>query len=140
MKEVEQEAVLKEFVEQHNLVHILVDLKEHKYLEVHAIIIPIVRLAHLDWVEKDMVAMAVEVGGGWYGGGGTHGAGAGGGSGYVYTSSTASNYPSGCLLNSSCYLTNAQTISGTQSFPAPTNSSNETGHSGDGAAKITPVN
>ena len=49
-------------------------------------------------------------GGGWYGGSGADGyssssraraAGGGGGSGYVYTSSTASNYPSGCLFNSS---------------------------------------
>ena len=82
-------------------------------------------------------------GGGWYGGGGGVGAfesGGGGGSGYVYTSSTASNYPSGCLLNSSYYLTNAQTIAGNQSFPSPTSSSNETGHSGNGYARITPVN
>ena len=46
-------------------------------------------------------------GGGWYGGGI-----ASGGSGYVYTSSTASSYPTGCLLNSSYYLTNASTESG----------------------------
>ena len=45
-------------------------------------------------------------GGGWYGGGSTSG-----GSGYVYTSSTASDYPTGCLLNSSYYLTNASTES-----------------------------
>lgn len=49
-------------------------------------------------------------GGGWYGGtgvypdGGDDDKGGGGGSGYTYTSSTASNYPSGCLLNSSYYL------------------------------------
>lgn len=85
--------------------------------------------------------MTVEVdGGGWYGGGGTYGAGAGGGSGYVYTSSTVSNYPSGCLLNSSYYLTNAQTIAGNQSFPNVAGTGNETGHSGNGAAKITPIN
>lgn len=66
--------------------------------------------------------------------------GSGGGSGYVYTSSTASNYPSGCLLNSSHYLTNAQTIAGNKSFPNVAGTSNETGHSGNGAAKITPVN
>ena len=56
-------------------------------------------------------------GGGWYGGGsGTAlGAGGGGGSGYVYTSSTASQYPSGCLLNSSYYLTNASTTGNNRS-------------------------
>ena len=62
--------------------------------------------------------------------------GGGGGSGYVYTESTASNYPSGCKLNSSFYLTNAQTIAGNTSFTSPTGS-NETGHSGNGYARIT---
>lgn len=74
-------------------------------------------------------------GGGWYGGG-LHCDSAGGGSGYVYTSATASNYPSGCLLNSTYYLSNAQTIAGDQSFPAPSGST-ETGHSGNGHVKIT---
>ena len=60
-----------------------------------------------------------------------------GGSGYVYTSSTASNYPSGCLLNSSYYLTDAQTIAGNQSFPSFDASANETGHKGMGAIRIT---
>lgn len=63
-----------------------------------------------------------------------------GGSGYVYTSSTVSSYPSGCKLNSSYYLTDAQTIAGNQSFPNVAGTGNETGHSGNGAAKITPVN
>jgi len=76
-------------------------------------------------------------GGGWYGGGSNNNPG-GGGSGYVYSSSTASNYPSGCLLNSSYYLTNAQTIAGNTSFPAPGGGS-ETGHSGNGYARITLV-
>ena len=85
-------------------------------------------------------------GGGWYGGAsrysvssystGSDSEGGGGGSGYVYTSSTASNYPSGCLLNSSYYLTNAQTIAGNQSFTSPTGSK-ETGHSGNGFCRIT---
>lgn len=81
-------------------------------------------------------------GGGWYGGYGgiTAERGGGGGSGYVYTSNTASNYPSGCLLNSSYYLTNAQTIAGNQSFTNVAGTGNETGHSGHGVAKITPVN
>ena len=82
-------------------------------------------------------------GGGWYGGtvsltdmhGGTkyHG---GGGSGYVYTSSTASNYPSGCLLNSNYYLTSASTIAGNTTFTSPTGTS-ETGHSENGYIRIT---
>ena len=76
-------------------------------------------------------------GGGWYGGGaGGPDGGAGGGSGYVYTSTTASNYPSGCLLNSTHYLSNAQTIAGNQSFSSPTGST-ETGHSGNGYVRIT---
>ena len=61
--------------------------------------------------------------------------GGGGGSGYVYTSSTASSYPSGCLLNNSYYLTNASTTAGSSSFPSTT-SGTETGHSGNGYARI----
>lgn len=76
-------------------------------------------------------------GGGWYGGGaGSYGTAGAGGSGYVYTSTTASNYPSGCLLNSTYYLSNAQTIAGNQSFPSPTGGT-ETGHSGNGYVRIT---
>ena len=82
-------------------------------------------------------------GGGWYGGGagtndGSSGvrSGGGGGSGYVYTSSTASNYPLGCLLTSDHYLTNASTVDGSQTFKSPTGV-DETGHSGDGYARIT---
>ena len=82
-------------------------------------------------------------GGGWYGGGGAYdsdsdsdGRWGGGGSGYVYTSSTAKNYPSGCLLNSSYYLTDAQTIAGDTSFTSPTGSA-ETGHTGNGFCRIT---
>ena len=85
-------------------------------------------------------------GGGWYGGGGAYdsdsdsdGRWGGGGSGYVYTSSTAKNYPNGCLLNSTHYLTNAQTIAGDTSFPSPTGSS-ETGHTGNGFCRITNLN
>ena len=84
-------------------------------------------------------------GGGFYGGGssGTQRSDStdyrtytGGGSGYVYTSSTASNYPSGCLLNSNYYLTNASTSAGNTSF-TDYNGSSVTGHSGNGYAKIT---
>ena len=60
----------------------------------------------------------------------------GGGSGYVYTSSTASNYPSGCLLNSSYYLVNASTIAGNTAFTSPTGGT-ETGHTGNGYAYLT---
>lgn len=84
-------------------------------------------------------------GGGWYGGGGAYdndsdadGRNGGGGSGYIYTSSTASNYPSGCLLNSSHYLTNAKTVAGNTAFTSPTGTS-ETGHSGNGYVRITVI-
>ena len=82
-------------------------------------------------------------GGGWYGGGGAYdndsdsdGRWGGGGSGYVYTSSTAKNYPNGCLLNSTHYLTNAKTIAENKSFKSPTGK-NETGHTGNGFCRIT---
>ena len=82
-------------------------------------------------------------GGGWYGGSGIicdartdDERGGGGGSGYVYTSSTAGNYPSGCLLNSSHYLTNTSLIAGNSSF-TDYNGNTVTGHSGDGACRIT---
>lgn len=84
-------------------------------------------------------------GGGWYGGGGSYpdtsgddDRGGGGGSGYVYTSSTASSYPSGCLLNSSYYLTNAITVTGNTAFTSPTGAS-ETGHTGNGYVRITVI-
>ena len=75
-------------------------------------------------------------GGGWYGGGGGTAHGGGGGSGYVYTSSTASYYPSGCLLDESYYLTDAATIAGNTSFTSP-GGGDETGHLGNGYARIT---
>ena len=78
-------------------------------------------------------------GGGWYGGGAGKCDGyGGGGSGYVYTSSTASNYPSGCLLNSSYYLTSASTTAGNTSFTSPAGTS-ETGHTGNGYVRITVI-
>lgn len=84
-------------------------------------------------------------GGGWYGGGGSlpdysgdDDRGGGGGSGYIYTSSTASNYPSGCLLNSSYYLTNAITATGDTLFTSPTGA-NEIGHTGNGYIRITVI-
>lgn len=84
-------------------------------------------------------------GGGWYGGSGSYpdsssddDRGGGGGSGYVYTASTASNYPSGCLLNSTYYLESASTIAGNASMPS-TSGSTETGHSGNGYVRITVI-
>lgn len=84
-------------------------------------------------------------GGGWYGGGGVYpdrsgddDKGGGGGSGYVYTSATASNYPSGCLLTSAYYLADAQMIAGSASMPS-TDGNTETGHSGNGYVRITAI-
>ena len=51
-------------------------------------------------------------------------------------SATAANYPSGNYVNSSYYLTNAQTIAGNQSFKSP-DGTNETGHTGNGFCRIT---
>lgn len=85
-------------------------------------------------------------GGGWYGGAVHNGysnsyisyrAYNGGGSGYVYTADTATNYPSGCLLNSSYYLTDAQTIAGNTSIPSTVVGNTTTGHAGNGYARIT---
>ena len=81
-------------------------------------------------------------GGGWYGGGGGKSGNSsscypgGGGSGYVYTSASASNYPSGCLLNSYYYMTNTTVAAGNTSFESPTGGT-ETGHTGNGYARIT---
>lgn len=68
-------------------------------------------------------------GGGWYGGGtissasiGSDTQGGGGGSGYVYTESTASNYPN-CQLDSSYYLESTKMSTGVRT--------------GNGFAKIT---
>ena len=81
-------------------------------------------------------------GSGWYGGRSciqcVWGPGGGGGSGFVYNSSTASSYPSGCKLNSLFYLTNSTTISGNEQIPKTTGIGTENGHSGNGYAKITP--
>lgn len=84
-------------------------------------------------------------GGGWYGGAASNEYSDsstslrtynGGGSGYVYTADTAVNYPSGCLLNASYYLTDAQTIAGNESFPL-SNSGTGKGYIGNGYARIT---
>lgn len=79
-------------------------------------------------------------GGGWYGGGsgmsGGADSGGGGGSGYVYTSSTASQCPSGCLLVPSYYLSNASTYRGNTTFLSP-EGNNVVGHTGNGYVRIT---
>lgn len=81
-------------------------------------------------------------GGGWYGGSGAYpdgsgddDRGGGGGSGFVWT---GSNAPSGYLLNSTYYLTSTSLVGGNSAFTSPTGSS-ETGHTGDGYARITVV-
>jgi hypothetical protein len=56
----------------------------------------------------------------------------------MYTSSSASYYPSGCLLDSSYYLTNATTLAGNAAFTSPTGT-RETGHAGNGYIRITVI-
>ena len=81
-------------------------------------------------------------GGGWYGGAGSYpdgsgddDRGGGGGSGFVWV---GLNAPSGYLLNESHYLTSASTVAGSTSFAGP-NGTNETGHTGNGYARITVI-
>ena len=89
-------------------------------------------------------------GGGWYGGKSSTSTSStmyqslssysAGGSGYVYTEETASNYPSGCLLNSSYYLSDAQTIAGNMPIPDPNDLSQTTiGRLGNGYITISTV-
>ena len=81
-------------------------------------------------------------GGGWYGGSGSYpddsgddDRGGGGGSGFVWI---GSNAPSGYLLGSEYYLSNASTIAGNASMPS-TSGGTETGHTGNGYARITVI-
>jgi len=81
-------------------------------------------------------------GSGWYGGGSTS-ISSGGGSGWIYTSTDFANWQSGnatdaaqWLLNSSYYLSSAQTIAGNLTITNPDGSS-VTGHAGNGYARIT---
>lgn len=82
-------------------------------------------------------------GGGWYGGcaydssNNGWGRSGAGGSGYVYNSSTAKFYPSGCKLDSSFYLSDSKTIAGNTEFPNVDGSGQERGHCGNGYVKIT---
>lgn len=87
-------------------------------------------------------------GGGWYGGNASinysdsteYDSYNAGGSGYIYTEETASNYPSGCLLNSSYYLSDAKTIDGNMSIPDPNDLSKTTiGRLGNGYITISKV-
>ena len=82
-------------------------------------------------------------GGGWYGGSGCKpdssaddDRGGYGGTSYVYTSSTAASYPSGCLLNSDYYLTETNRVAGNASFTSYSGTT-VTGTTGDGAVRIT---
>ena len=86
-------------------------------------------------------------GGGWYGGGSSgtkysdstdYRTYTGGGSGYVYTSSTASNYPSGNKLNSNYYLTDTKIYDGNTTFENK-DGKLEKGHSGDGFVRISQI-
>lgn len=80
-------------------------------------------------------------GGGWYGGGGgqssdssmTYCKYSGGGSGWVNTYANRGNRPSGYTA---LQLDSGSTTAGSSSFPA-TGGGNETGHSGNGYARIT---
>lgn len=81
-------------------------------------------------------------GGGWYGGtgripdgSGDDDGGGGGGSGFVWT---GANAPEGFGLTEAHYLKDAETIDGSKAFDAPDGTS-ETGHTGDGYARITPI-
>ena len=81
-------------------------------------------------------------GGGWYGGGMDCGDGdmdnvkcSGGGSGFVNTSASAGNRPSGYT---GLQLDSGETKAGNTSFPS-TSGGTETGHSGNGYARITRI-
>lgn len=84
-------------------------------------------------------------GGGWYGGtggcpdgSGDDDRGGGGGSGFIYTSDTASNVPTGWLLTSSYYLTSASTTNGASTITLPSGSTG-TGVSDNGYVRITVI-
>ena len=88
--------------------------------------------------------MIQEEAGGWYGGSIQRDNYSGGGSNWVYTESTYNNWASNSTegrsgnwkLSSEYYLSDAQKFSGNQQFTSPTGT-NETGHSGNGYARIT---
>ncbi len=103
-------------------------------------------------------ANALNTGGGYYGGGGGGGfygggsgatggwsSGGGGGSGFVYTEETApivesinsADFYNKWLLDSRYYLSDAETIAGSQSMPNVAGTGTETGHAGNGYIKIS---
>lgn len=90
----------------------------------------------------DNLARVIVAGGGGGGGGYRNSSsyyyygvsGGGGGSGFVYTSGVT--LPTGYLLGADYQLTSAQTIAGNTAFTSPTGGT-ETGHAGNGYAKIT---
>lgn len=65
--------------------------------------------------------------------------GGGGGSGFVLTSTTATNVPSGYSATSTYYLSNASTLGGNTSIPTTDGTNTEIGHAGNGYAKITRI-
>ena len=75
-------------------------------------------------------------GGGWYGGGSCGDSYGGGGSSFVWCDTYASYVPSGYTPTASMKMSDVAIYAGTQSMPAPAGST-ETGHSGDGYARIT---
>ena len=91
----------------------------------------------------------IQEGGGWYGGGsGGNNAcssGGGGGSGWTFIESSFNLWKSKneedankFLLDISYYLTDSQFFSGNEEFTKPDGNGKETGHIGNGIAKITP--
>lgn len=84
---------------------------------------------------KINASYSVGGGGGWWGGGSARRSGGGGGSGYVYNASSASNYPSGCLLNSEHYLSDTMLLGYGSMWSSP-DGTTESGHTGDGYIRI----
>ncbi len=79
-------------------------------------------------------------------GGNTNCASGGGGSGWIFTEESFSAWKSGDSqnagrfeLDSSFYLSDARTVPGNALFPDTSGSGSETGHSGNGFAKITAI-
>ena len=95
------------------------------------------------WTSSNTLSGFAGGGGGWYGGGCGHAPT--GGSGWVYTETNYNTWKTGnasdadqYTLNSEYYLTNSQTIAANASIPG-VNGSTETGHTGNGYARITLV-
>ena len=84
---------------------------------------------------KINASYSVGGGGGWWGGGSARRSGGGGGSGYVYNASSASSYPSGCLLNSEYYLSDTMLLGYGSMWSSP-DGAVELGHTGDGYIRI----